>query len=203
MSAPPDFDRLYVDEIDPWLVGSSWYEERKVGVVLAALAERRYAAALDPACGTGHLARALADRCDAVLACDASAPAIAVARTTCAGIDNVTLAVHAMPYRTAPYGISGPLGPFDLVVLSEVLYYLDAENREAAALGVIERAAPRVEVVAVHWRERTENAVASGDEVHAELREIFKTRGFRHQVAHFDEEFVLDVFTRGHDNYIP
>ena len=197
MSAPPDFDRLYVDETDPWLVGSSWYEERKVGVVLAALAERRYTRALDPACGTGHLAHALADRCDQVVACDASVPAIEVARTICDDATNVALAVHTMPY-----GERGPDGPFDLVVLSEVLYYLSPEDRRSAVLRVIDRAAERVEIAAVHWRDRTENATVSGDDVHAELREFFKQRGFRHQVAHFDEEFVLDVFTRGHDNYI-
>ncbi|WP_134322189.1 class I SAM-dependent methyltransferase [Cumulibacter soli] len=234
MTVSPDFDRLYVEETDPWSVGSSWYEQRKVAVVLAALAERRYTRALDPACGTGHLARALADRCDDVVACDASEAAVAVARDVCADASNMTLDARRLPYDEvssldSAVGETGrsseqkpayqaitpsgdilrisqrspaPRGPFDLIVLSEFLYYLSGDERAAAVAEMIERAADRVEIVAVHWRERADGAVSTGEDVHEELRGIFAARRFRHQVAHFDEEFVLDVFTRGHDHYI-
>jgi SAM-dependent methyltransferase len=188
---------MYIEEDDPWRVGSSWYEQRKIAVLLASLAEPRYRRALDPACGTAHLARALSRRCDEVVGYDASAPAIDVARRTCGGLENVTLGVRALPYDPP----DTPGAPFDLIVLSEFLYYLDAPRRRAALTSVLERAAGRVEIASVHWRERPDDGTASGDEVHEELRAELRPRGFRHQVAHFDEEFVIDILTLGHDRH--
>lgn len=193
----PDFDRMYTDEGDPWRVGTSWYEQRKISVVLASLSEPSYARALDPACGTAHLALALADRSDAVVAYDASEPAIRVARGVCAGNQRIELGVGAVPYDE-----HGPDGPFDLIVLSEFLYYVGDAGRAAVLDSVLERASERVELVAVHWREQPEDGSASGDDVQAELRDVLTGKGFRHQVAHFDEEFVLDIFTRGHDVHL-
>lgn len=196
MRATPDFDRMYTEEGDPWKVGSSWYEQRKIAVVMACLADPQYGRCLDPACGTGHLARTLAGRCGEVAAYDASEAAIEVARRTCADAGNVRLDVRRIPYQG-----EDPGGPFDLVVLSEFLYYLDAATRRAAVDSVLARAADRFELLAVHWRDRPEDGTVSGDDAHGELRESCKDRGLRHQVAHFDEEFVLDVFTRGHDRH--
>lgn len=199
---PPDFDRLYIEEQDPWRVGSSWYEQRKIAIVLATLAERNYSRALDPACGTGHLARELATRSDQVVATDASPAAIEITRATCATVENVAVGARTLPFEDAVQpDLADGDGPFDLIVLSEVLYYLSAEQRQQAVASVLQRAAQRVEVLAVHWREHPEDGAVSGDDVHAQLRADFKERGFRHQVAHFDEEFVIDVFTRGHDLY--
>lgn len=209
-TSAPDFDRLYAQDRDPWQVATSWYEQRKIGVVEACLSETTYERALDPACGTGHLVRAVARRCATVLARDASAPAIVAASDTCAGLPNVTLQVRELPYRTkprhsvlaAPNDLHAPvLVPFDLLLLSEFLYYLDAADRRATLDSLLPLLSPRVEVLTVHWREQPEDGTCSGDGVHEELRSYFGERGFRHQVAHFDEEFVLDVFTRGHDRY--
>lgn len=193
MSAP-DFDRMYSEERDPWKVATSWYEQRKIAIVVAALSSAAYDRALDPACGTAHLALAIAQRCGEVVASDASPAAIEVARETCAGSDRIRLSTASVPYDE-----TGPAGPFDLIVLSEFLYYLGDLDRSFVIESVLERAAGRVELVTVHWREQPEDGTISGDGVHEELREVLKGKGFRHQVAHFDEEFVLDIFTRGHD----
>lgn len=192
----PDFDRMYIEEGDPWKVGSSWYEQRKIAVALACLADPSYDRVLDPACGTGHLARAVAERSGVVVAKDASAPAVEIARRVCESVENVNIDVAALPYA---FGETA--GPFDLIVLSEFLYYLDNDARARSIDSVLERAADRAEVIAVHWRDSPEDGTASGEDVHAELRNYFKARGFRHQVAHFDEEFVIDDFTRGHDQH--
>ena len=207
----PDFDRMYAQDGDPWQVATSWYERRKIAVAAACLSESAYGRALDPACGTGHLVRAVAPRCTAVLACDASGPAIGSAGDTCAELTNVTLEVRRLPYppaRPEPGSArtDGAVHPparglFDLLLLSEFLYYLDAAARRAALASLLPLLDTRVEVLAVHWREQPEDGTCSGDHIHEELRRFFGERGFRHQVAHFDEEFVLDVFTRGHDRY--
>ena len=49
----PDFDPLYRANSDPWAVSSSFYEQRKLDLVLGVLALPRYARAWDPACGYG------------------------------------------------------------------------------------------------------------------------------------------------------
>lgn len=193
-----DFDRLYRADDDPWRVATSWYEQRKIGIVLASLSQQRYQRAVDPACGTGHLARDLASRCDEVFASDASAVAVDIARRICADVTNLQVR-----HRVLPEVDEAGEGQADLIVLSEVLYYLPPHIRRQAISGVLRQAAPRVEVVAVHWTEQPEEAVTSGEQVHTELRAIFGTAEFRHQVAHFDEEFTLDIFTRGHDHYLP
>jgi hypothetical protein len=51
----PDFDALYRDDPDPWQVRSSFYEQRKLDIVLAGLQRPRYRSAWDPACGVGEL----------------------------------------------------------------------------------------------------------------------------------------------------
>lgn len=195
-ASAPDFDRLYRQDSDPWNVATSWYEQRKIAIAGACLNEASYSRALDPACGTGHLAREVARRCGAVLACDAAAAAVQAAAATCADLPNVELAVRRLPYDAAASS-----EPFDLLLLSEFLYYLDAATRSASIDSLLPLLAPRAEVLAVHWREQPEDGTCGGEDVHAELRRYFGERGFRHQVAHFDEEFVLDVFTRGHDRY--
>ena len=56
----PDFDALYRADPDPWEVGSSWYERRKLSVLLASLPRQHYAVAWEPGCGPGLTTTALA-----------------------------------------------------------------------------------------------------------------------------------------------
>jgi hypothetical protein len=70
-SAPIDrFAELYDEGSDPWGVASRWYERRKRATVLAALPDEHYDSAVEPACGTGVLTEALAERCDRLVAFD-------------------------------------------------------------------------------------------------------------------------------------
>jgi SAM-dependent methyltransferase len=186
---PPDFDELYRQSADPWHVGTSWYEQRKLRVVLASLCRPRYGTAWDPACGTGHLAFALASIADRVLATDASAGAVAISRRTCEAV-NVTLATSRLPERPAD------AEQVDLVVLGEFLYYLPAGPRHAAMAAAAASTAPGAELVGVHWRHRPHDAYASGEQIQLELSELLGTDGWCHPVHHVDADFVLDVLRR-------
>jgi 2-polyprenyl-3-methyl-5-hydroxy-6-metoxy-1,4-benzoquinol methylase len=190
MIEPPDFDELYGRELDPWQVGSSWYEQRKLAVVAATLRRQHYAAAWDPACGTGHLARHLASIADRVLATDGAAGAIEISRTTCSGLANVEFETNLLP--AAPHG----RGPFDLVVLSEFLYYLPPAERRATLATVRRLSRPDAEVLAVHWRHRPHDAYASGDETQSQIVDELSGRGWSHAVRHREEDFVIDVMER-------
>jgi trans-aconitate methyltransferase len=110
------FDALYAENPDPWGFGSRWYEARKYALTLAVLPLARYRRAFEPGCSIGVLTRSLAGRCDAVVGMDASADALEAAADRVP--PNVELVQGVVPQ-------DWPEGTFDLVVLSEVAYYLD------------------------------------------------------------------------------
>lgn len=192
MSAATDFDALYRRDADPWRVRTSWYERRKREVVLASLLRPRYAAAWDPACGTGDLARALVSRCDRVLASDLSDRAVELTLELVAGRPSVEAHRHALP--EPPPWLSLPL---ELVLLAEVLYYLPAADRERTYALVDEVADDRAEVLAVHWRHDPHDGWLSGAAVTRECGTALTDRGWRAVVSHEDRDFVLASWVRG------
>lgn len=196
MSGPPDFDAMYAGNPDPWDVGGSFYEQRKRAVVLAGLRRARYVSAWDPACGTGHLTADLAARCDRVVASDASATATGLARERCAGLP-VTVSHRALPDAPdAPDALDGGFAP-DLLVLSEVFYYLPDPVRAATVALVDRLAAPDAEVVCVHWDGAPDDAWLSGRGAQSELVAQLVARGWTQRIHHEDEGFLLDTVTRG------
>ncbi|HEY3413697.1 MAG TPA: class I SAM-dependent methyltransferase [Armatimonadota bacterium] len=126
---PKRFDLLYkLGKGDPWRTQNAPYEDRKRADLLSLLRER-YTSILDVGCGTGTLTRLLAQR-GPVLGVDASAVAIEHARQA-GGMD--------VAYEAADLTKAELAGPYDLVVASEVLYYLVPEQREAV-IGNLARA---------------------------------------------------------------
>jgi hypothetical protein len=75
-----------------------------------------------------------------------------------------------------------------LVIASEVLYYLDEPAFEATC-DAIERTLDGV-LLAVHWRPRAPSYPATGDEVHARLRERFG----KPELRRVEPKYVLDRF---------
>lgn len=160
-------------------VGTSWYEQRQLAVALACLAQPSNRLAWDAAAGSGHLARRLAERCDGVLATDASGVAVASWDDLPDGLIAQVSALPAVPVAATAA---------DLVVLSEVLYYLDAPDRAATASAVAHLG---VEVMAVNWRHHPHDAQLSGEEALVELQDALIARGFTLQARHDDRDFVL------------
>ena len=192
MTVVPDFEALYRGEPDPWRVGSSFYEQRKLALVLGALSRPRYEHAWDPASGTGHLAARLAARCRSVLATDGAAEAVKITQQACAGLDNVIVGKLALPeVETAAAS-----GPFDLVVVSEFLYYLTDRDRAAALAGFEDLTGSGAELVAVHWRRHPHDAWLSGAAVQAEMSETLLGHGWQLGVRLEDPEFVLNSWHR-------
>lgn len=154
---PPDyFHDLYADSADPWNLAGSEYERRKYQATLAALPERRFRNGLEAGCAIGVLTRLLAQRVDNLLAVDLEEVALQQARAHCAGLDNVGFARMKLPGQW-------PDGAFDIIMISEVLYYLSPQDIAETAAKCRQGTTDNAAVVLVHWTHPTDLPM-DGDE---------------------------------------
>ena len=180
------FDALYHASSDPWGTASRWYERRKRSLLLAALPREHYPAVFEAGCGTGHISVALADRCDTLLASDGSAPALAIATRALASHPHATVVMQRLPDEW-------PQRPFDLVVLSEILYFVDDEGCDALAASARASAGEHGTVVACNWRATIEGWGHRGDEVH---RRFEQALGLPRLFEYADDDFLLGGWSR-------
>ena len=161
-SLPPAyFDELYGRDPDPWRFASSEYEAGKYAATMAALPRPHYASALEVGCSIGVLTDALAERCDALLAIDVADAALAQARARNAGHPHVLFERGQFPaVMPAPMPANG----FDLLLFSEMLYYLDRPTLDDAARATLAMARPGADIVMVHWLGPTPDYPLTGDQ---------------------------------------
>jgi len=145
--------------------------------------DRRYHSAFEPGCSMGVLSALLSGRCDRLLATDIVASVVERAGERCRIFPGVRVEERAIPE-------AWPEGPFDLVVLSEIAYYFDAEALADVMARMVGSTLPGATVVAVHWSGET-NYPLSGDAAHRILAEDPCLEPFVH---HLEPEFVLDVW---------
>lgn len=173
------FDDHYREHPDGWNFGS-WYEERKRQVLLAALPRPRYGSVLELGCATGVLTGRLAERGDDVLGIDiAEAPLEAARRQA----PSARFERHTLPEEW-------PAGTFDLIVVSEVGYYLSAQDLERVIDRILGSLAPGGSIVACHWRHPDDHAATSAAFVHERL--LARWPG-RRSVQHVEDDFLLDI----------
>jgi hypothetical protein len=190
MSSPEhvhdELTRLYAESDDPWAFRTSWYERRKYALTLASLPRERYASGYEPGCSIGVLTQLLANRCDAFVGSDLIPGAVEAARAQTADSPHVEVIQLDSPREW-------PAGTFDLIVLSEIAYFLTPTNvaelgRRAGASG-----RPGAHVIAVHWRGAIDDWALPADEAHGLICES----GGLHRISRYeDERFLLEVFER-------
>src|SRR5579863_1123227 len=184
---PEYFDALYTADPDPWNFASSPYERAKYTLTLNAMPKPRYRSALEVGCSIGVLTRSLASRCDDVLAIDAARTPLIQARRRCADLPRVRFEQMFVPEQW-------PKGTFELILLSEVVYYLGCEDVGRLAARVTRSLAPGGSVILVHWTGSTDYPL-SGDEA----VDLFIERvGWicRVERSHRYSRFRLDVLSR-------
>jgi SAM-dependent methyltransferase len=187
MTLPGDyFDALYAAHDDPWGLGSRWYEARKYSLTLACLPRARYRHAFEPGCSIGVLTEQLAPRCDSLLAMDVSPACLerAGARNL---PPSVRLVQGALPH-------DWPIDEFDLIVLSEVAYYLSSGDLEIVISHIQHSLSSDGHLVAVHWRPDVPDYPSNADEVHQALRNTF---GLNVIAQYADKYVLIDVFASG------
>ncbi|MEQ8898694.1 MAG: class I SAM-dependent methyltransferase [Roseovarius sp.] len=112
------FERLYRDQPDPWQYETSAYEADKYRRCLDLLPQGRYARGLELGCSIGVMSERIAARCDSLLALDFAPTAIE--RAQARNIPNAHFRPGSVPR-------DWPAGTWDLIVFSEMLYYLSPE----------------------------------------------------------------------------
>ena len=177
------FDDLYGRHADPWGFRTRWYETRKRRLTMAALPDERYGSVFEPGCSIGILSAELAARADHLLAMDVSVHPLRQAGGH--QLPNVELRQGSVPE-------DWPAGRFDLVVLSEIGYYLDSDDCRRLADLTLTTAR---DVVAVHWRHLVDDYPLTGDEVHGVIRSRAEALGRVCLCSHIEEDFRLDVWS--------
>lgn len=175
------FTRIYDSAEDPWRFAASWYERRKRALLLAALPRERFRRTFEPGCARGDLTLGLAERSDEVLAVDWAQAPLEEARRRLAGWVGVQV-------RRARIPEDWPGGRFDLVVLSEIGYYL--ADLPALAGRVVESLDDDGVVVLLHWRRVAPDHRHTAETVHLALRAAL---GLVTLVRHEEDDFLLDV----------
>lgn len=184
---PAYFEAIYTRNPDPWGYATQPYERAKYAATLAALPRGRFGKCFEVGCSIGILTRSLAARCDRLLAVDCSEASLALARDNCRNARGVRFSSLRVPGEW-------PRGRFDLVVLSEVLYYLSRKEVSRVVRQTLRSLRARGAVVLVHFLGDT-GAAQTGDQAAAQfLREArLRLRVVRRKR---NSRYRLDVLTR-------
>jgi predicted TPR repeat methyltransferase len=157
---PAHFRRLYDANPDPWRFRTSAYEQAKYRKTIAALQNRSFSSAFEVGCSIGVLTRLLAPHCKAMLAVDIIEQPLTAARAACADQPWVRFERMQVPRQW-------PNGTFDLVVLSEVLYFLSPADIVAVADLTARSLVPNGLALLVNWCGRSDDPCTGEQAVRA------------------------------------
>jgi protein-L-isoaspartate O-methyltransferase len=181
-----DFEARYRADSDPWGYATSAYERDKYAATLAACGAGPYRHALELGASIGVFSAMLAPRCRCLTTIDGAPTAVEIARRRLGDLQGVQLLTGAIPAAI-------PDGPFDLVVASEILYYLTIEELAVTLDRLCEQMQSAARLVAVHWRPGGPDRPQTTDAVHATLRREFRLRSVEQRGT---DEYRLDVLER-------
>ena len=178
------FDALYTHSDDPWSVRTRWYERRKRAITMASLPRERFSRALEIGCSIGEVSAELVHRCEHLLAIDGSESAASAARDRLRGSSATTVQHMRVPREW-------PQGAFDLIVLSEVAYYLSEDEWRTTIQRCLESLAPGGMVLLCHWLGTADDFAQTGEQVHRIFRDESALGAL---VMHRESDFLLEIF---------
>ena len=179
------FDALYaVNEGDPWQYEQRWYEQRKRDITLAVLPNAQFSTAIEIGCSNGVLSEQLAARCQKLYCLDGNQIAVSLAKQRLQQHRHVEVIQGIIPQDL-------PQQKFDLIVLSEVLYYLDPTSLLQVIEWLNTALNPNGSILACHWLKPIQYFSMNGQAVHALLKEKLS---YSHYLQLKDADFLLDVW---------
>ena len=185
---PDYFEKVYEANDDPWNSQTSEYESKKYTATLAALPKPKYQNALEIGCSIGVLTQLLADRCEKLLATDVSQNALDQAKERCKDFQNITFKLHQFPEEL-------PSQKFDLVVISEVAYYLSANDWKLAIENLWTKLDHGAQIIRVHWLPEVHDYPQTGDEVHDIFKDLMEHK-MQNIFCKREENYRMDVWEK-------
>ncbi len=190
---PEVFERLYADHPDPWRFESSAYEQAKYADTLSQLEGRHFRSALELGCSIGVLSLMLAARCDRLVGLDLAEAALVQARQRCAGLDHVVLRRAVLPDDwTDP----AQHGAFDLVLVSEMLYFLVPDDIDRLARRCLAASLPDCTMLLVNWTGPTDTPTIGEEAADRFVAAAVAEGGFRPDAPLRRQGYRLDRLRR-------
>ena len=187
---PGYFDDVYRASNDPWQFASSAYEREKYAATLAALPRPHYERAFEIGGSIGVLTAQLAQRCGHLLSVDVSEAALAQARQRCSALPQVEIKKMQVPAEF-------PVGQFDLILVSEVGYYLSPADLARAADQMLGALPTGGQLLLVHWTPVVPDYPQTGDEVHEFFLQKTQPSGpLKHLLGQRHDKYRLDLLEK-------
>ncbi|MEO7124122.1 MAG: PIG-L family deacetylase [Lacisediminihabitans sp.] len=178
------FEQLHAESSDPWAVRDRWYERRKRAVTMASLPHERYVRALEIGCSVGELSAELVERCEYLVAVDGSPSAVTTARNRLRESPTATVQHMQVPHEW-------PEGEFDLIVVSEVAYYLSPDAWRATIQRCRDCLTRGGTILLCHWLGVADDFAQTGARAHQVFRDESTLRAL---VVHREHHFILELF---------
>jgi 2-polyprenyl-3-methyl-5-hydroxy-6-metoxy-1,4-benzoquinol methylase len=180
------FDALYTDNPDPWDYLTSDYERHKYDATLAALPRPVYRQGLEIGCSIGVLSRRLACRCEHMLAVDVSS--VAIERASSAGE-----LPRNLTFMRCDVSRHWPDGHYDLIVLSEILYFLEEDEIDLLTERMTRDLQVSGHCIILNWIGDQETTIA-GQKATARLTEALSLhRSCATLTAHQTDKYTLTL----------
>jgi predicted TPR repeat methyltransferase len=168
------FNDVYRHHDDPWKFETSEYELAKYEATIKALPKDRYKNAFEIGCSIGVLTQMLAAKCEKLLSVDAAEAPLAKARQRLMAFDHVNIQKMVVPNQF-------PADKFDLVLMSEVGYYLSMPDLERLQQLIITDLESNGTLLLIHWTPFVPDYPLTGDEVHDSFMQLSGTgKPFKH-----------------------
>lgn len=220
------FDDLYNGNIDPWQYQTRWYEKRKRDMCLAVLPQAQYYNAIELGCGNGVFSELLASRSQNLVSIDGNEHAVHLAQERLQHLAHVKVIQATIPNSLAtldesilqryplskesssPENLSAAKTGFDLIVISEILYYLSAADIDTVIKWAQRNLAVGGTLLCCHWRYAIDGFIMTGETVHQRLYQAFNSTAhdiehkaaFTHQSQIIDTDFLLDIWQNSSDS---
>ena len=159
------FEGLYAADPDPWKFETSPYEAQKYAVTVATIGQEPVERGFEMGCSIGVLTEQLAPLCGRLVATELSQRALEMARRRCAGHPHIDFVLA----KTMTDGIDGV---FDMMLLSEVVYYWDDRDMADVAAAISAHLGVGGRLVLVHWLGETDYPRSADDAVDALFRQL-------------------------------
>lgn len=137
------FEKKFLDDPDPWNYANSPFEAYKRRILRQACGSRSFGRGLELACANGETSKVLSSLCLKLLALDGSPTVVAEANRRTKHLPNVTVAVANLPDDL-------PRQQFDLIIASEIFYYLRPLPLLRLMNGLYQNLAPSGRIVCLH-----------------------------------------------------